>query len=261
MTLEEVINEHKQILNPTDIAIWHFILNNRDQVRHISIHDLAKKCCVSSTTIVRFAQKLGFDGFSDLKSLLKREKLVDKVSSQDILLSLENFYSKTWTNLMKRNYDNASRLVHEANRVFAFASGYVQNNVVRELKRLFFYDNVFLYDIGGRDEFYSILKTANKDDLFIFVSLSGESHHVTEFSLQLQLKGIPLISITTLHDNTLASRSTENLYIFSEEFQVNSPEQIPFRSMFTYFLLVEIWYVNYRIYVKNHDDVQSQEKF
>lgn len=261
MTLEEVINEHKQILNPTDIAIWHFILNNRDQVRHISIHDLAKKCCVSSTTIVRFAQKLGFDGFSDLKSLLKREKLVDKVSSQDILLSLENFYSKTWTNLMKRNYDNASRLVHEANRVFAFASGYVQNNVVRELKRLFFYDNVFLYDIGGRDEFYSILKTANKDDLFIFVSLSGESHHVTEFSLQLQLKGIPLISITTLHENTLASRSTENLYIFSEEFQVNSPEQIPFRSMFTYFLLVEIWYVNYRIYVKNHDDVQSQEKF
>lgn len=261
MTLEEVINEHKQILNPTDIAIWHFILNNRDQVRHISIHDLAKKCCVSSTTIVRFAQKLGFDGFSDLKSLLKREKLVDKVSSQDILLSLENFYSKTWTNLMKRNYDNASRLVHEANRVFAFASGYVQNNVVRELKRLFFYDNVFLYDIGGRDEFYSILKTANKDDLFIFVSLSGESHHVKEFSLQLQLKGIPLISITTLHENTLASRSTENLYIFSEEFQVNSPEQIPFRSMFTYFLLVEIWYVNYRIYVKNHDDVQSQEKF
>ncbi len=226
-------------------------------MRHISIHDLAKKCCVSSTTIVRFAQKLGFDGFSDLKSLIKQEYPANEVHSQDILPALENFYSKVWANLMKRNYENASRLVHEANRVFAFASGYVQSNVVRELKRLFFYDNIFIYDIGGRDEFYSILKTANKDDLFIFVSLSGESHHVTEFSLQLQLKGIPLISITTLHENTLASRSTENLYIFSEEFKINSPEQIPFKSMFTYFLLIEIWYVNYRIYVKN---LQLQEK-
>lgn len=251
MRLEETINEHKQMLNQTDIVICQYILNHRNQIRHSSIHDLAKKCCVSSTTLVRFAQKLGFDGFSDLKSLLKQEYSMKETSSQSILLSLENFYSKTWANLMKRNYDNASRLIHEANRVFAFASGYVQSNVVRELKRLFFYDDIFIHDIGGRDEFYSILKNANKDDLFIFVSLSGESHHVTEFSLQLQIKGIPLISITKLHDNTLAGRSTENLYVFSEEFEVNAPEQISFKSMCTYFLLIEIFNVNYRIYVKN----------
>ena len=141
MRLEETINEHKQMLNQTDIVICQYILNHRNQIRHSSIHDLAKKCCVSSTTLVRFAQKLGFDGFSDLKSLLKQEYSMKETSSQSILLSLENFYSKTWANLMKRNYDNASRLIHEANRVFAFASGYVQSNVVRELKRLFFYDD------------------------------------------------------------------------------------------------------------------------
>ena len=259
MTLDEIINKNKQLLNPTDMVLVKYILNNRNQMRHISIHDLAKKCCVSSTTVVRFAQKLGFDGFSDLKALLKRESSVQEIQPQDILAALEKFYTKTGTNLMKRNYDNASRLIHEAHRVFAFASGYVQSNVVREIKRLFFYDNILIYDIGGKDEFYSILRTANKDDLFIFVSLSGESHHVTEFSLQLQIRGIPLISITTLNENTLASRSTENLYIFSEEFQVNAPDQIPFKSMFTYFLLIEIWYVNYRVYVKNLDN--SQEKF
>lgn len=259
MNFEEIINRHKQNLNQTDILILNYVLNHRSQMRHISIHDLAKKCCVSSTTVVRFAQKLGFDGFADLKSLLKREYPVKEVQSQDILSSLEKFYSKTWANLMKRNYDNASRLVHEANRIFAFASGYVQSNVMSEIKRLFFYDNVLIYDIGGREEFYSVLKNSNKDDLFIFVSLSGETHHVVEFSSQLQLKGIPLISITTLHENTLASRSTENLYVFSEEFQINEPEQTPFKSMFTYFLLIEIWYVNYRVYVKNLET--SQEKF
>ena len=127
----------------------------------------------------------------------------------------------------------------------------MQSNVAEELKRLFLYDNVLIYNIRGRDEFYSILKNANKDDLFIIVSLSGESHLVTEFSLQLSLKGVPLISITRLHENTLASRSTENLYVFSEQFELNDESQLPFKTMSAYFLLVEIWYVNYRIYVKN----------
>ena len=249
MRLEAIINENKQALNPTDIAIWKYILNNREQVRRMSIHELAKKCCVSSTTVVRFAQKLGFDGFSDLKALLKREDSGEDIHSHDILTELGQFYTKTWSNLMKLNYDGASRLVHEANRIFAFASGYVQSNMVQELKRLFFYDDVFIYDIGGRDEFYSILNSANKDDLFIFVSLSGESHHVKEFSLQLQLKGLPLISITDLRDNTLASRSTENLYVFSEQFQLNDDRHVPFRSMLSYFLLMEIWSVKYQIYL------------
>ena len=251
MKLEEVINENKQNLTSTDMIIWKYILNHRNSIRRISIHELAKECCVSSTTIVRFAQKLGFDGFSDLKSSLKHEESVEEINSQDIYESLEKFYSKTLSNLMRRNYDNASHLIHEANRIFIFASGYVQSNVVQELKRLFLYDSVLIYDIGGRDEFYSILKGANKDDLFIIVSLSGESHLVTEFSLQLELKGIPLISITRLHENTLASRSTENLYVFSEQFRVNEDSQLPFKTMSAYFLLVEIWYVNYRIYVKN----------
>ena len=250
MRLEEIINENKPALNPTDLLICKYILNNRGQMRRISIHELAKRCCVSSTTVVRFAQKLGFDGFSDLKALLKHESAIDNVHSQDVLSALGDFYFKTWSNLMKLNYDGASRLVHEANRIFAFASGYVQSNVVQELKRMFFYDNVFIYDINGRDEFYSILATSNKDDLFIFVSLSGESHWVKEFSLQLQLKGVPLISITQMHENTLAGRSTENLYVFSEQFHVNDEEKLPFKSMLAYFLLLEIWYVNYRIYVK-----------
>ena len=252
MKLEELINENRQNLTPTDMVIWKYILNHHKQIRRISIHELAKECCVSSTTIVRFAQKLGFDGFSDLKSSLKHEES-QSIQCQDIYESLENFYSKTLSNLMRRNYDNASRLIYEANRVFIFASGYVQSNVTEELKRLFLYDNVLLYNISGRDEFYSILKNSTRDDLFIIVSLSGESYLVTEFSLQLELKGIPLISITRLHENTLASRSTENLYVFLEQFQLNDDTQLPFKTMSAYFLLVEIWYVNYRIYVKNQN--------
>ena len=68
MRLEEIINRHRNELNDTDMAIWKYILQHRAEARHISIHELARACAVSSTTIVRFAQKLGFDGFGELKA-------------------------------------------------------------------------------------------------------------------------------------------------------------------------------------------------
>ncbi len=74
MQLAELINAHRQQLNNTDMGIWKYILQHRTAVRHSSIHELAKACHVSTTTIVRFAQKLGLDGFGEFKMLLKREE-------------------------------------------------------------------------------------------------------------------------------------------------------------------------------------------
>lgn len=255
MRLEEIINQHRKSLNDTDMVIWKYILQHRSESRHISIHELARSCCVSSTTVVRFAQKLGFDGFGELKAVMKMEEPDQAVYQTDVLQDLGVFYEQTWNKLIKRNFDSASRLVHEANRVFAFASGYVQSNVVQELKRLFFYDNVLIYEISGRAEFYSILEMLTPDDLFVFVSLSGESPTVTEFGSELRLRDIPFISITKLHDNTLASLSTVNLYVSPATFQLyeSSDERPAFQSMMPYFLLVETWYVKYRLYVQRQD--------
>ena len=74
MALEELINEHRQELNNTDMGIWKYIVQHRAAVRRSSIHELARACNVSTTTIVRFAQKLGLEGFGEFKLLLKREQ-------------------------------------------------------------------------------------------------------------------------------------------------------------------------------------------
>lgn len=100
-------------------------------------HELAKACHVSTTTIVRFAQKLGLDGFGEFKMLLKREEPEISCYDTNVMDELQRFYEQTVDKLCNRNFDSASALVHEANRIFTYASGYVQNNVVQELKRLF----------------------------------------------------------------------------------------------------------------------------
>ena len=210
---------------------------------------------------MRFAQKLGLDGFGELKAILKMEEPTGEVYHDDVLKDLGDFYIKTGKKLMARNFDAASKLIHEANRVYAYASGYVQSNVVQELKRLFFYDNVLIFEIRGREEFNAVVQTVTKDDLFIFVSFSGESANVTDFAQQLQLRDVPLISITKLHDNTLASLSTVNLYVSPARFQLyeEGDTRPPFQSMMPYFLLLEIWYVKYRVYLQHQADVAKKK--
>ena len=255
MRIEEIINKHRLELNDTDMVIYKYILQHRAVVRHISIHELARECAVSSTTIVRFAQKLGFDGFGDLKAVLKLEEGAQSFYKEDVLHDLQDFYTQTASKVFKRNFDTASRLIHEANRVFIFASGYVQSNVAQELKRLFFYDNVLIYEISGREEFSAIAHSLTADDLFIFVSLSGETPLVVEIARHLQLLDVPFISITKLHDNTLASLSTVNLYVSPARFQLydNEDEHTAYQSMMPYFMLIEVWFVKYRLYLQRKE--------
>ena len=251
MQLTERINAHLRELSDTDRCIWRHIEENRTAVSRASIHELARACAVSSASIVRFAQKIGFDGFGEMKAFMRMEGTSRSLPKRDVITALGSFYDQTWRELMRRDYTGASRLIHEAHRVFAYASGYVQTNVMQEMKRLFVYDNILIYEVAGREEFYSVYQTAGKDDLFIFISLSGESERVVEFADQLSLKGVPILSITEMRHNTLASRSTENLYVMPAEFALPENEaRLQFKSMLAYFLLLEIWYVHYRLYVQ-----------
>ena len=249
--LTERINAHLRELSDTDKCIWRCIEGNRTAASRASIHELARACAVSSASVVRFAQKLGFDGFGEMKAFMRMEGASRSLPERDVITSLGSFYDETWRELMRRDYTRASCLIREAHRVFAYASGYVQTNVMQEMKRLFVYDNILIYEIAGREEFYSVYQTAGKDDLFIFISLSGESERVVEFAEKLNLKGVPILSITQMRHNALASRSTENLYVTPAEFGLPENEaRLQFKSMLAYFLLLEIWYVHYRLYAE-----------
>jgi transcriptional regulator, RpiR family len=254
MRLTERINAHLRDLSDADKCIWRWIDSNRTAASRISIHELARACAVSSASVVRFAQKLGFDGFGELKAVMRMEAAEMVSPRRDVTATLGSFYDQTWRTLMRRDYTSASRLIREAHHIFAYASGYVQTNVMQEMKRLFVYDNILIYEIAGREEFYSVYQTAGPDDLFIFISLSGESERVVEFADQLHLKGVPILSITEMRHNTLAAQSTENLYVMPAEIGLAENEQrLQFKSMLAYFLLLEIWYVHYRLYVQEQE--------
>lgn len=248
MKLEELVSNNLDKLNPTDLIIWRYIYNNKKQCCHISIYDIAKECNVSRTTILRFAKKISLDGFSDLKTMLKMELGQNNLSpSVDIAEAAVALCKKAGEEVAKQDFTNANKIIYKAKRVFIYSSGYVQENVANEMKRLFISCNLLIYEIKGSDEFKRLFKNVTETDLFIIISLSGESSHVVEFAQKLHMNGIPFISLTRLKSNTLANLSLEHIYV--------TPVALPtavdndYESMLTFFLVVEIWYVSYSRYL------------
>ena len=253
MQLEELVNAHKDSLNPTDMLIWKYIFNNRKSVANMSVHELAKFCAVSGATIVRFAKKLGFRGFGELKAAICFEK--PHPYKGNIIKDMKEFHNKTFDYLTNLDYGNAVRLICNARNVFAFASGYVQSNIVQEMKRLFLGNKILIFEIFNLGELESIMDSLTEDDLFIFVSLSGESPVVVEFARRLNMKGIPSISITRLSANTLASLSTVNLYILPASFTIiNDDRNLQFLNFMPFFMLVEFLYLNCRLYLEQEEN-------
>lgn len=81
---------------------------------------------------------------------------------------------------------------------------------------------------------------------FIIISLSGESKKVVDVAQKLYLQKIPIISLTKLKSNTLATLSTENIYVTP----IDLPATVDFeyKSMLGFFLAVEMWFVSYSQY-------------
>ena len=139
MTLEELIEEHYEQLNENDLYIWQYIYHHKRECHKMSIQELAHACNVSHTSIIRFAKKLGLDGYSELKVYLKWS--LNKVSTFDhkVLPTCANEMKETIDYMETADFDQILQYIDEANRIFIYTTGELQHHVAQELKREFAY--------------------------------------------------------------------------------------------------------------------------
>lgn len=78
MKLEEIIKKNKEKFTQTDLAIADFLIDEKNEKLDLSINELAKKCLTSRTSILRFTQKIGFDGYSEFKYYINQNEETKK---------------------------------------------------------------------------------------------------------------------------------------------------------------------------------------
>lgn len=249
MRLSELVNKNYNSLNQNDILIWQYVSQNKQICSKMTIEELARKCNVSRATISRFTQKLSLNGFSEFKVLLKLE-LADVPDFQgESVQTVCDGYIHAIEDLSKKDFTSACRLMYESNRIFVCGSGDIQRKVAQQLKRIFFHGGICLYDFDGlsvNDSFFSI---ARPDDLVIMISLSGESERIIQLAQRMKLHDVKVLSITKLHQNSLARLSDENIYISTTQVPVDS-NYVDFEVTAIFYILVEILFIRFSIYKK-----------
>ncbi len=247
MRLETLIDENYEKLHDNDLYIWNYILHHKKECQTMSIKQLAANCNVSHSTILRFAQKLGLQGYSELKFYLKiqnkKQNQFNSKEMEDIFDDIE----KTLDIMKKRDFYDVFELFDASNRIFVYGSGEVQKNAAKDLKRSMIFGQKLVYVIEGREETNIILDTVTSKDVFLLLSLSGNNVFMNKFVYKLKDKGVKIISVTRVGNNELASLSDITLQFYTHPVFMEE-SRTSFYSTTQFFLINEIMLMKYLQY-------------
>ena len=75
--------EYEQIrgMRPGEFRVYNFIVSHMDRIPEMKIRQISEACGVSTTTVLRFCEKAGCEGFTELKYRIRRELSEDKRSA------------------------------------------------------------------------------------------------------------------------------------------------------------------------------------
>ena len=241
--LEELINSHYEKLNETDLLIWNYISSHRKECEKLTINQLAERCCVSRTSIMRFVGKLSISGYSELKVYLRLDNAHPSPPAQTID-QVCGVYQDLIQSMREADFTDIFQMIDQARHLYVYGAGMLQSAVQKELKRVFMTANKIFFDINGPNESQKMAGIIGEDDLVVIVSVSGESKVVLDFAKTLKIRNIPILSITKQNENTLARMSRHNLYVTTRTFNLLYGG-IDYETVTSFFLLIELLFLKY----------------
>lgn len=250
MSLEALVNQNYKYFSESDRAVWKYLSEHRLECENIAIKKMAQKCCVSHSAVMRFAQKLGFKGFAELKLYMKMDG--QKVPVHDELKYICELYQNAMNGICEKNCDAIFDAFNAAKQHYIFGEGMVQASVKKEFKRIFMSAGYMFYDVPSGQEMYNLLPLIGRDDFCILISVSGTNKKMVEAARALRLRGVTLMSITKKRDNILSHLCDFCLYI-GESNYFETPIHWQYESTTSYFILIEILFFKYLEYCQRKE--------
>ncbi len=209
MSILNLIKEKYSHLTKKEKIVAQFIVDNPQEALSISVQELAQKCSVSPSTIVKFSKTLGFEGIKDMKihlardittltsELLEEEKFksepeVFSYLKEITIESIEEAYKNLNYSCIKKT---AEVLLHaEGVDIYAFGFDYIAgHDLYMKLKQLGIRANIYLNPV------FQSLSAINltPEDVAICISQSGSTKDTIDSIKFAKQNGATTIAITT----------------------------------------------------------------
>ncbi len=212
------------------VADW--LIANPGEILPLSIIDLAEKCGCSEATIVRFAKRLGFGGYQELKISLAQETNTSTVSTNiSADDTVEEIYDKVCNDIYcalegtknvldKKALGVACEKIIAAKRIVIFGLGNSASIAMDAGHKLLRAGcNAYAYS----DNHMQVIAASHlgKEDVAIAISHSGSSKDIVEALKLAKQNGATTISITNHGKSPIQKVSDVVLYTDSDETKHN----------------------------------------
>jgi DNA-binding MurR/RpiR family transcriptional regulator len=225
-------------LSPNERRIARFILDNPGLIRDYSSQNLASSVGVSQSSIVKFSQKLGYQGFPDLKLAIHEAVLLgaenagepgrkkgSKDSDHPFKEQLYRVKSETLRSTLELNEEGRLKAAvdileaSERIQVIALGSGSL---VARNFATMMI--QIGMSVIAEVDTYIQLssVATLGKKDAAFLISFSGHSPRMLEILKNAKRAGARIITLTNYNANPARPLADVQLYSISHagEFEV-----------------------------------------
>lgn len=249
-SLEQMVEEKYHELNENDLYIWQYIFHHRQACKQMSIQQLAKECNVSHTSIIRFARKIGLEGYSELKIYIKWS--IDEANKYNpyLISQTTREMKQTIDSFEQNSLDEILKTIHESERIFIYGTGDVQANCAREIRRELLTTKKLVHIIDGMSELDVVLRKVTKKDVFLLLSFSGDNIEIISLVKVLKQMKVKTIGIG-LDNHNLLYRYSDYFLGFQATRNSIGITNIQFASAIHYFLIGSMLTLHYIEYLNN----------
>ena len=224
------ISEAKPSLTETENDIADFVLENPNIVVNASSQKLAKLTGTSPAAIIRFAKKVGYDGYPQMKIELVKDMMHDSYEMDQVLESENDM-----TSLLKKIYNSNLMTIK---KTYSLLNTVVLESVASKIRNC---HTLYLFGIGssgivcedfqqkllriGRTSVFhadthlqlTSVPNMQQDDLAFFISYSGKTKEMVTAAKWVKKMGISSVAITQSAYNDLGKLVDQVITIPIEE--------------------------------------------
>lgn len=224
MGLAQLIQEKYHALTKSEKRIADYLLKNKEQAVYQTMKDVTEAVEVGDATLIRFSQKLGFNGFSDLKIAIAKEEFTSQYEGDNE----HQFYDRILENQIKvlestRQLLDPEVVLHaieaitRAKRIYIIgvgSSGLTAASLEKMLLR------VGVHATHSVDPHFQAhaLALLGPEDLVICFSLSGRTKDIHDSLKIAKENHTPIIAITNFKSSPIAELGDIVLQTANEEF-------------------------------------------
>ena len=245
-----LIRENYSKLNKNDLRIYSYIVQNKSEANELSINELADKLDLSTSSIMTFTKKLGLEGYSELRYLIKwsEEEIQGSSFDDNEIEYTKNDINLTMTMMSSLNLDGLFESLNEAEKIFVIGNGYVQLNVAEELKRNFLNVGKIVNIIDQASDYEQYVDMIGEGDVLFVLSFRGENKSLIDFLDRLD-KNVVIASITKLSNNTISHRSDYNIaFVTHEVFDFN--QRMKISPISQYYVVIDFIILKYLSFIE-----------